>query len=357
MIKKIDIYIIRKFLSTFFFAIGLIVLLAVIFDISEKLDDFIEYEVTLNEIIFEYYINFIPYFANLFSSLFTFIAVIFFTSRMAYRSEIVAILSSGVSYYRILVPYLFSALLITLLGLGLNNYVIPPANKKRLEFEEKIRNEFQYTERHIHKQLLPGLYFYLERYDNNRDFGERFTLEKYEEGKLVSMLTGRSIKWDSTHSKWTVNFYAIRDIDGRGERLRTGDKLDTTLNITPEIFSRRDNYIETMNFDELNQFIDEQKLHGSPINRLLIEKYQRMINPISTFILTLIGFALASRKVRGGIGLHIGLGISLSFVFILFMRFSSTFAIEGDLPPMVAVWIPNVVFGIVAFVLIRFAQK
>jgi lipopolysaccharide export system permease protein len=174
---------------------------------------------------------------------------------------------------------------------------------------------------------------------------------------MVSSLSGRSIRWDSTSSKWTVDFYVIRDIHDKEETIRKGDKLDTALNINPEIFSRRDNFIETMNFDELNQFIAEQKLHGSPVNRLLIEKYRRMINPISTFILTLIGFALASRKVRGGIGLHIGLGITLSFVFILFMRFSSTFAVEGDLSPMAAVWMPNIVFALVALVLIRHAQK
>lgn len=359
-IRKLDIYIIKKFIGTYFFAIALIISIAVVFDISEKIDDFIEKEAPLKAIIFDYYMNFIPYFANLFSSLFTFIAVIFFTSKMAYNTEIIAILSSGVSFRRLMYPYFISALIIAIFATTLSNFIIPPANRERLEFEDKyIKNPYRNKDRNIHKQVLPGHFIYMESYNTRNDIGYKFSYESLENGELKSKLMADYIKWDTSSNKWNIRNYYIRDIAGDTEKITTGQSIDTTLNgITPEDFRRRDNFAERMTFRELRDFIDQQRLQGaSNINVWLIEKHIRFSYPFSTFILTLIGVSLSSRKVRGGMGMHIGLGVLLSFSYIIFMRFSTMFAVSGYFSPFIAAWIPNVIFALIGIFLYRIAPK
>ena len=356
----IDRYIIRKFLSTFFFSIALIMAIAVIFDFSEKIDDFLESKAPLNKVIFEYYLNFIPYFASLFSHLFTFIAVIYFTSRMAYNTEFIAILSNGVSFNRILYPYFISALIIALFSFTLNNFVIPHASVKKLAFEEQYYHKSPrvYNERNIHKQIKPGIFIYLENYNTYNNSGRQFSLEKFENGELVSKLFSKEIRWDSLSGKWKIRDYMIRNYNGDKQTIITGKSLDTTLNITTEEFSRRDNAIEAMNLPELNRFIKRQKMQGaSNLEEILIEKHKRFSFPFSTFILTLIGVSVSSRKVKGGIGVQIGIGLLISFSYILFLQFSSQFAISGAFSPFVATWIPNVVFLIIAIFLYRLAPK
>ena len=251
--KLIDRYIIRKFLGTFFFSMALIILIVVVFDISEKIDDFIAKEAPLKAIIFDYYLNFIPFFLNLFSPLFTFIAVIFFTSQMANRTEIVAILSSGVSYRRLLVPYMVAATVIAILSLYLNNFVIPHSTKKQIAFEDiYIRNEFHNNDRNIHKQISPGNYIYLERYSTDENIGYKFSIEKFSKGKLYYKLMADSIKWDSTKSNWSIRKYYIRYINGMDEYIRTGKKIDTSFAFTPAEFGRKDNMVGTMDYFELN---------------------------------------------------------------------------------------------------------
>lgn len=358
-LKILDIYIIKKFIGTYLFAILLIVGIAVVFDVAEKMDDFVGKGVPLKIIVFEYYINFIPYFANLFSSLFTFIAVIFITSKMAYNSEIIAILSSGISFKRMLVPYFISAALIAIFSFLLSSFVIPPANQTRIDFENTyIRKPLQNTERDIHRQVRPGVYVYMQSYNTFSKTGYKFAMERFEGGKLVSKMISDFVKWDTISQKWTASAYQIRNyFDGR-EELISGETIDTTIFLTPSDFARRDNIVETMNMFELNDFIEEQKLQGSNIvDFYLIEKYSRVAYPFSSFILTLIGVSLSSRKVRGGIGLHIGLGLALSFSFILFMRFTTMFAVGGNLPPLLSVWIPGFVYAIIALVLYRVAPK
>ncbi len=357
--KLLDKYIIRKFLGTFFFSMALIILIVVVFDISEKIDDFIDKRAPLNAIVFDFYFNFIPYFVNLFSPLFTFIAVIFFTSKMASRTEIVAILSSGVSYKRLLFPYMLSATVIAILSLYLNNFVIPNATKKRIAFENKyIRNAYHNSDRNIHMQILPGNFVYLERYSTEENTGYKFSNEKFIKGKLYYKLMAESIRWDSVKSKWSINNYYIRYINGMDEVVKKGMNLDTIFPFTPKEFGRKDNTIETMDYYELNQHIASERLKGSNTIELLeIEKNRRIAFPFATFILTLIGVSLASRKVRGGIGMHIGLGILISFTFIMFMQVTTTFAASGLVSPMVAVWIPNFLFSILAMYLLRIAQK
>jgi len=356
----IDRYIIRKFLSTFFFSIILIMAIAVVLDLSEKIDDFLESNAPVSKIIVDYYFNFIPYFASLFSHLFTFIAVIYFASRMAYNTEFIAILSNGVSFNRILYPYFISALIITGFSFTLNNFVIPHATAKKQAFEDQYyhKSPHVYNERNIHKQISPGVLIYLENYNTYNNSGRFFSIEKYEKGELVSKLLSKDVRWDSTKRKWTVRDYMIRDFTGDKQYIKSGKSIDTTLNIDPEEFQRRDNAVEAMNLPELNRFIKRQKMQGaSNLREIMIEKQKRFSFPFSTFILTLIGVSVSSKKVKGGIGMQIGIGLLISFSYILFLQFSSQFSISGSLSPFVAAWIPNVLFLVIAIFLYRMAPK
>ncbi len=355
-IKLLDAYIVRKFLGTFFFALGLIILIAIVFDISEKIDDFIEKEAPLREIVFDYYLNFIPYFGNLFSPLFVFISVIFFTSRMSANTEIVAILASGISFKRFLLPYMIAATVIAGISLYLNNSVLPHANVKRTKFElEYIKNRFVYKSRNVHRQVSPGQYIYFESYNNTDNIGYQFSFEKFADGKLTFKLLSDRIFWDSVKTKWTVENYFIRSINGLKEEMKYGYRFDTTFTFTPADFNRRVDYaVETMDYTELNSFIEAEKMRGSEeVVFYQIEKYKRFSYPLATFILTLIGVSLSSKKARGGIGVQIGLGILLSFTYIMFMQISTTFATNGNVPALLAVWIPNLIFAVVAFFLVR----
>jgi lipopolysaccharide export system permease protein len=359
MLKKIDLYIIRKFLGTFFFAMTLIIFIVIIIDLSERIDDFIEKQAPLNEIIFVYYFNFIPYFVNLFSPLFTFIAVIFFTSRMAFNTEIIAILSSGVSFRRMLRPYFISAILLSMLSIYLTNFLIPPANKQRLDFEYTyVRTPPRFRDRNIHMQVRPGEFVYLESFNDRTHVGYRFALEKITDGQLQYKMLADHVRWDSVSGHWTIENYNVRTIEGLHEELSFGRTLDTILPFTPRDFIQNLKEMETMSFGELREFIANERLKGSEnVKFYEVEMHRRMAFPFSTMVLTLIGVSLSSRKVRGGIGLHLGFGISLSFAFILFMQVSTTFATKGNLHPMLSVWIPNIIFGILGIYLLRAAPK
>ncbi|MCF8377984.1 MAG: LptF/LptG family permease [Bacteroidales bacterium] len=359
-LKVLDIYIIRKFLGTFFFSILIILSIAVVFDFSEKIDDFIENNASFNDVIFDYYMNFIPYFAVLFSSLFTFISVIYFTSKMAYDSEIIAILSSGINLTRLLRPYMLSAFVIAAFSFMLSNLVLPKATRIKLDFEEKYIHSrpVSFDRKNIHRQIEPGKYIYMESYSNVSQTGYNFSMEKFDNGKLVSKLMADQIFWDSTKNKWTIRRYYIRDIDGLKETITADNLIDTTINMYPEDFMKRVNVVEAMSLGELNEFISVAKMQGETnVTSYLIEKYRRTANPFSTFILTIIGVAVSSRKVRGGIGAQLGAGLVIAFGYILFMQFSSQFSISGSLPPLVAVWIPNFIFMIVAVIIYRMAPK
>jgi len=260
--KQIDRYILKKFLGTFVYSIILVMSVAIVFDVAEKIDDFVETKTPMQAIIFDYYLNFIPYFTILFSHLFTFISVVFFTSKLAYRTEIIAILSSGVSYKRMLVPYMWGATFIAIMSYLLMNFVIPNANKVRLEFEDRyIHNSpFQYNQRNIHKQVRPGMVIYMESYSNSANTGYKVSIENFENGTLKSKLMGDFMTWDSTKSKWTIRNYYIRTIDSLNEKITKGKAIDTTLYIYPGDFKRRVNVVESMDLFELNAFIEEQEL-------------------------------------------------------------------------------------------------
>ena len=360
MFKKIDRYIIKKFLTTFCFALLLIILIVIIFDISEKIDKFVANEAPLKANVFDYYLNFIPYFANMFSPLFVFITVIFFTSKMAQNSEIVAILSCGISYRRLMVPYLFSATLIAALSLVLNLYVIPNSNKIRLDFENQyIKTRFKSVGRNVHYQLAPNEFVYVESFASWNNTAYRFTLENVEDNKLVKKISAESATYNKDKDKWQLKKYVIRTYnDDLTDNIRTGKQLDTTLNLTVNDFYRLNKTIETYNYDELEKCIETQKLRGdADVKYSLIEKHNRFSMPFSAFILTIMGVSLSSRKKRGGIGWNIGIGIGLAFTYILFQRFSQMFVFTDTLPPGIAIWLPNILYAIVAAVLYTKAQK
>ena len=360
-ISILDRYIIRKFLGTFFFAMLMIIVITVVFDISEKIDNFIDKKAPLNSIIFDYYLNFIPYFVSLFSSLFIFISVIFFTSKMAYQSEIIAILSSGISFRRFLYPYFLGACFLSAFSFFINDIIMPSANIERLEFEDKfVRSQFVFHDRNVHKQIEPGVFVYFESFSNSSEIAYRFSLERYDGDRLVSKLISENATWNKEKEKWTIRLYHIRDIDSLGiETLRVGTSIDTTINLHPSEFKRRaDKFIETMNLAELREYIEELKMQGADsIKFFLFELHKRIAFPFSTFILTLIGVSLSTRKVRGGIGIHLAIGIAIIFIYILFMQFSVEFATKGNLHPFIAAWIPNIIFGCVSIFLYKLAPK
>ncbi len=349
----------KKFFTTLLFSIIIIDLIIIVFDISEKLEDFIQKHAPLNAIIVDFYFNYVPFLTNMFLPLFLFISVIFFTSRLAAKTEIVAILSSGVSYYRFLRPYIIAAITVTLINLWMNNFIIPHSNKKRIEFEEiYIRNPFRNTDFHIHRQIAPGAFIYMERFDNKENIGYKFSYEKFEKENLTYKIMSDNIKWDSLKNNWIVNNYVIREIKGENETLKKGVAFDTSFAFKPEEFAVRDNNIETMDYFQLTKYIEVEKEKGtSNIEKYEIEKHRRIAFPFAAIVLTLIGVSIASRKVRGGIGLHMGLGLLISFTFILFMQVSTTFAAGGILSPFIAVWIPNIIFGALAIYLVKIAQK
>ena len=360
-LKKIDKYIIKKFIVTFFIALLLIIGIVIIFDISEKVDDFVEKKAPLHAIIFDYYVNFIPYFINMFSPLFVFITVIFFTSRMAANSEIIAILSCGVSYKRLMYPYMISAALIALLSLTLNLFVIPRSNAQRVKFEAvytKLNRSYLNTE-NVHYQISPGQFIYVESFSAWNNTAYDFTLEDIKDNKLVRKITAETAEWDSTSASWRLKKYFIRDYtDDLQDRVTHGAEMDTALSLTVTDFYRNKKTVETLPYHQLEQLIKTQKLRGdSNVRYSQIEKHTRFALPFSAFILTLMGVSLSSRKRRGGIGLNIGIGIALSFTYIFFLRFSQMFVFSGAMPAVIALWLPNLIFGIIAAFLYTRASR
>ena len=357
--NKLDWYIVKKFLGTFFFTLALILLIVIVFDISEKIDDFLESEVTIKSIIMDYYLNFIPYFGNLFSPLFIFISVIFFTSKMANDTEIIAILNSGMSFKRLLKPFMISAVVLGVLSFVLGNFIIPSSNSERINFENKYLKSKRYSRaKNIHMQIQPGQYIYMESFNSTRNIGYKFTLENFKNGKLASKLKSDYIQYDTLSHKWTINKYEVREFSDNGEIISNGTSIDTILNLSAHDFTKRKSLVETMNMFELNDYIADEELKGS--EQLVyhkIEKHKRVAFPFASIILTLIAVAIASRKTRGGIGIHLGLGILIAFTYILFMQVSTTFATNSNLAPALAVWFPNLCYMVLAGVLLFRASK
>lgn len=360
-IKLIDAYIIRKFLGTFFFSLVLILTIAVVFDFAEKIDNFMEKEAPVEAIIFDYYFNFVPYFATLFAPLFVFISVIFFTSKMAVNTEIIAILNSGMSFKRMMWPYFLSALVIAIFTFVLTNFIIPQSNLVRMDFEDKYYRSSarKVIVENIHRMVYKNIYVYIGSYNPLSGRVQNFTIEHFNDSnRLVSRLESSSAIYDTTLKKWTAMNYYLREYKEGEDVITKGSKIDTTLTIKPGDLSRDPGFVGTMTYQELNDYIDLLRLQGSDELKLfLIEKHRRFANPFAIFILMFIGVSLSSRKIRGGIGVNIGIGLTLSFSYILFLQFASQFSLKGSLGPMLAMWIPNILYSIIALVLYKMAPK
>jgi lipopolysaccharide export system permease protein len=368
----IDKYILKKFFKTFIVSITLILLIFIVFDIKEKIPTYSTNNIPINEIIFDYYLMFIPYYANLFSPLFTFIAVIFFTSKMAHQTEFVAILCSGTSFGRIIRPYLLGSGIIALSSLTLNHFFLPKFTKVKIGFEDKwINNNYVSDENNIHKKLGPDRILYLQSYDNRINTASKITIEKVVNNKQTEFLEAETMVWDSIGKEWSLFNVTER-------KLILQDRLDTLKNqkplykqvvntypnkklkieFTPSDMWRYESKVEVMPYFELKEYIAREKQRGSNMIEFFeVEQYKRSSFPFATIILTVMGVSISSRKVRGGVGLQIALGLLLSCIYIMLMYIFTTIATTGFAPPVIAVWTPNIIFTFVAFYFYSKAQR
>ena len=361
-IKKLDWYIIKKFIGTYFYAIILIISISIVFDVNENLHKFTQYNAPLKAIVFDYYANFVPYFANLFSPLFVFIAVIFFTSKMASNSEIISMLAAGVSFKRLMRPYMISAALITIMTFLLGAYVIPKGTIVRQNFESMYKNKKKNTSAdNVQLQVGKGVIAYIQHYDNNLKRGYGFCLDKFENKKLVSHMTANEIQYDTiSDSKfhWKARAWKIRKLRGLRENITSGPVMDTLIMMEPTdlVFSKGQQ--ETFTSPELREYISKQIDRGSTnVVQYEVEYHKRIAMSFASFILTTIGLSLSSRKRKGGMGLYLGIGLALSFTYIMLQTVSATFAINAGTPAMLAAWIPNLIFIVVAYFCYRHAPN
>ena len=361
-LKILDWYIIKKFIGTYIYSILLIISISIVFDINENLAKFSQYHAPLKAIVFDYYANFVPYFANLFSPLFVFIAVIFFTSKLAGNSEIISMLASGVSFKRLMRPYMFSCILISCLSFYLSAYVIPHGTVIRQNFETMYKNKKKNTAAdNVMLQVGKGVIAYIQHYDNNMKKGFGFSLDKFENKKLISHMTAMEAQYDTiSDSKyhWTVSNWKIRELKGLREHITSGMTKDTVIIMEPTDLVYSKGQQETFTSPELKAYISKQIDRGSSnVVQYQVEYHKRIASSFASFILTTIGVSLSSRKRKSGMGLYLGIGLVLSFSYIMLQTVSSTFAINANTPPMLAAWIPNLIFTVVAYFCYRKAPN
>ncbi len=361
-IRRIDWYIIRKFIGTYIYSIALIIAIAIVFDFNENLSKFTEYHAPARAIIFDYYANFIPYYSNLFSPLFVFIAVIFFTSKLAGNSEIIAMLASGISFKRLMRPYMLSCVLIASLSYYLSAYVIPHGTVIRQNFESLYRNSKKQTAAdNVQLQVAKGVIAYIQHYDDKTKHGYGFSLDKFENKKLVSHMTAMEIQYDTiADSKyhWNVTGWKIRQLRGLREHITSGAALDTLIQMEPTDLVYSKGQQETFTSAELKDYISKQVDRGSGnVVQYQVEYHKRIASSFASFILTIIGMSLSARKRKGGMGLYLGLGLALSSLYIMLQTVSATFAINANAPPILAAWIPNIIFVLVAYFCYRKAPN
>ena len=361
-IKRMDRYIIMKFIGTYFYSIALIISISIVFDINENLAKFTSYHAPLRAIVFDYYANFVPYFANLFSPLFVFIAVIFFTSKLAGNSEIIAMLASGMSFKRLLRPYMISAALISALNFYLGSYVIPKGTVVRHDFESLYKNNKKITSaQNVQLQVGKGVIAYISQYDDKTKTGYGFSLDKFEKKKLILHTTANVVKYDTISDSryhWKMVNYKTRDLRGMREKITSGMEKDTVIMMEPMdlVFSKGQQ--ETFTSPELLRYLSKQQERGSSIVlQYEVEYHKRIASCFASFILTIIGVSLSSRKRKGGMGVYLGTGLALSFAYILLQTVCATFAINANTPPMLAAWIPNILYFGIAYLCYRKAPN
>ena len=355
----LDIYIMKKLLATFFIAIGLISMIIIVFDLSEKLDDFISNQAPIKGLIFDYYINFIPHFVNMFGYLFFFISVVFICSQLTGRSETIAVLSSGISFRRFMRPFLICAFFVAIINLWLGNVLVPNANVPKLEFEKTYyRNPYHNQFYNIHIQTSKDTQVYVQRYNNALVTGYKFTQEKFKDKQIVQKIHSETIVYDSIREMWKMENYFIRNIDGLKETIEQGEQKYINIGLLPNDFNINQIKTEVLDYKQLNEAIERETMRGSNIvTKLQVEKYQRLINPLAYIILTVIGVSLCSEKKKGGMGLNLAIGIMLAFSLIMIMKMTQVFATNANMPAAVAVSLPLVVYGIIAAVLVAKAPK
>lgn len=357
--KKLDLYIIKKFLGTFFFILLLLVIISVVIDITEKIDAFIACEASIYEIITIYYATFIPHIATLLGAYFILVAVVFFTSTLASRSEIVAMTSGGISFYRLMFPYFVSASILAVIMFFANNYWIPELNKTRIAFEkEQLATWKPKYELSIHRKLDENTFIYLSNYHLKDSIGNRVSIEHYEDGKLSTKLLADKMVWNKEKDKWTFKKYLLREFEEEGEILTRGEEMDTVLHLGPNDFEQKIYFKDQMTTPELKEYIEELKMAGiDGLDYFELEKFRRTSSVFSIYILTLMGYSIASRKMRGGMGVHLVAAIIIGALFEVTMKFSTTFTTNADLSPFLGIWMPNIIFGVFAIYLVKIAQK
>jgi len=357
-LKIIDWYIIKKYLGTFIFTLMLFIVISVVFDISEHMDNFLTKGATLKQIIFQYYAGFVPFYMDLLSPMINFIAVIYFTAKMASQTEVVPILSGKVTFARFLRPYFVAAFVIFLVSFFAKVYLIPFTNKLKLDFENSHGFYGDASKNDIHLQLDKNTYVYVQTYDKFSHTGYMFSMEKFNGDVLREKLVATNIVYDSLKKVWTFKNYSVRYINGMRERLTPSQiQKDTVLDLRPTDLIVNNNY-PAMSLSELNKNIEKEKLRGGgDLKDMENEKYRRFIYPLSSFVLMLIGVSVSARKVRGGIGLPLGIGLFLCFAYVVVDKFAVVFALKTSLPPLVGAFIPNLVFGILGLYLLYKAPK
>jgi lipopolysaccharide export system permease protein len=361
-LKIIDRYIMGKYSTTFLFIMLLFTMIALVFDLSERIEKFISKGLSFWEVTSQYYFNFIPWINSLLFPLYALITVIFFTSRMAGQTEIIPILGAGVSFQRILKPFLLAALLFTTIHLIGNHFLVPRSNKILREFDNKyiLPANIKSRDRNVHLLVAPEVCASLRFYQSSDSTGIDFQMEKFDSGKIVQIFKARQIKWKSEPSVWTLTDYEIRSFEDSSETLviKAGESIDSLINLYPTDFIYVSNQKDMMSTPELIDFIEKEKQKGSGITRAYeVEKHRRTADPFTTLILSFIGVSIASRKVRGGMGLHLAMGVILGVIFIFLSKMSLTFAIMDMMPSILAIWIPNLVFLIIGMYLYKKAQK
>jgi lipopolysaccharide export system permease protein len=358
--KLLDRYIFFQFLTTYLFTVLILVLVICVIDYSEKSDDFIKNVVPLSEILFDYYINFILHLATLITPLLVFIATVFVTARLAGRTEWIAMLSSGVSFRRLLVPYFAGAALIGICSFYLGGWVVPNANKARIAFEVRyIKKPYSFDERNFHSRVGENVYAYMQSYNNQTHTGRYFSLEKIINHQIIEKLQADVITWDTARKSWHLENYVIHYFDGEKEMLKEGRDLDTLIALQPKDFESKHRYYETLTFSELENYINTQQQRGriQDLGIYYVEKFQRYASPFSILVLTLLGVSVSSRKTRQGTSFQIALGFVLAFVFLIFVIISRSLGQSGSYPPEIVAFLPNVTFGLVAFYLYKKAPK
>ena len=358
--RTLDNYILRKFLQSFFFSLGLLMIIIVVFDLSENIQRLLDNKVPLSKVITGYYFNFIPYFANLFVALFTFISVIWFTSQLSQRNEIVAILSNGINFYRLTLPYLAGAFIIAVFSFGMSNFIVPKTNRNL----EKFKNQYFYKNtrnpsyNNLHLRNSTNSYIYLGQWDKNNETGYDFTYEEIGEKYTRYKIHAREIKYNNDAKRWILTDFTERRIVNGEESIKRGDEKDTVFNINPLNLTKDEGIVSVMNYKELSDYIQQEKENGSSLVKYYVmEKNKRMANALGTFIMTLLGMSVASRKNNRGSGIHLFIGMGMAFSFVFLQQVSDVFSVSGNLPPALGAWMPNLIFLAACIVMLKLVRK